>query len=299
MTTGDVARFAPPADLAAMAAPAFDLALTLSCGQVFHWRPSGTGWIGLAGATPMIAEQRGDELRVTRGTEERAREYFSLDHPLEEIYGTFPRDDPMRDALATCRGLRIIRQPLWECVATFITSAMKQVSHIAQISDDLRQRFGAPVAFGNRTLFSYPPPERIAALDESQLRECRLGFRAKNLLGAARMIATGEFDLERLRTLNDEETRRELCRLPGVGEKVANCAMLFGYSRLEAFPIDVWIERVLRETYFKRKRKITVKMLREFSASHFGAYGGYAQQYLFHHARTTRPRGAKRGRKSS
>jgi N-glycosylase/DNA lyase len=101
------------------------------------------------------------------------------------------------------------------------------------------------------------------------------------------MIASGEVDLERVATLPDDEARAELCRLPGVGEKVANCALLFGFGRMKAFPIDVWIERVLRQLYFQRKRKITVRRLREFSATYFGEYGGYAQQYLFHHARLT------------
>jgi N-glycosylase/DNA lyase len=91
--------------------------------------------------------------------------------------------------------------------------------------------------------------------------------------------------------MDDDEARVELCLLPGVGVKVANCALLFGFGRLKAFPIDVWIERVLRETYFQKKRRITAKRLKEFSAKYFGEYGGYAQQYLFHHARKTRRRG--------
>ena len=101
------------------------------------------------------------------------------------------------------------------------------------------------------------------------------------------MIAAGEVDLAAVARMDDDAARAELCRLPGVGTKVANCALLFGFERLSAFPIDVWIERVLRELYFARKRKVTPRMLREFSASHFGPYGGYAQQYLFHHARRT------------
>ena len=145
-------------------------------------------------------------------------------------------------------------------------------------------------------MYAYPTPERLALLEEGELRECRLGFRAKNLLGAARMIAGGEVNLAEVAALPDAEARAALCRLPGVGEKVANCALLFGFGRIRAFPIDVWIERVLREIYFRRKRKATSKRLRDFSASYFGPYGGYAQQYLFHHARKTwqRPRTPKR-----
>jgi N-glycosylase/DNA lyase len=104
------------------------------------------------------------------------------------------------------------------------------------------------------------------------------------------MIANGEVSLEKVALLPDAEARAELCRLPGVGEKVANCTLLFGFNRLKAFPIDVWIERVLRQLYFQRKRKVTTRRLREFSETYFGKYGGYAQQYLFHHARLTWPR---------
>lgn len=270
-------------------APETDLALTLGCGQVFHWRRDGKGWTGAVGDVPVRIEQRGGELLATPGAEATVRDYFALNHPLAEIYESFPRDDAMRAALAACRGLRIVRQPAWECLATFITSAMKQVAHIAQISHLLRERYGTEVAPG---IFSYPSPERLAALSEADLRECQLGFRAKNLLGAARMIASGEVDLTRVAALPDVEAHAELCRLPGVGAKVANCALLFGFERLTAFPIDVWIERVLRRLYFQRKRKVTARRLGEFSATYFGPYGGYAQQYLFHHARTTWPRGS-------
>jgi N-glycosylase/DNA lyase len=96
--------------------------------------------------------------------------------------------------------------------------------------------------------------------------------------------------------MDDDAAREELCRLPGVGVKVANCALLFGFGRLRSFPIDVWIERVLRETYFQKKRRITAKRLRDFAASYFGEFGGYAQQYLFHHARKTRGRRVEGGK---
>jgi len=196
----------------------------------------------------------------------------------------------MRAARDYCRGLRIIRQPRWECMATFITSSMKQVAHIRQISRALRERYGVGHVLAGRELFAFPPAARLAQTNEEELRGCGLGYRAKNLLATARLVASGEVDVDELAQLPDEELRRELCALPGVGSKVANCVMLFAYERLRAFPIDVWIERVLRERYFPRRRRVTARELCEFAASHFGAHGGYAQQYLFHHARKTTPR---------
>ena len=279
--------------LASVAAPEFDLALTLGCGQVFHWAPEGAGYLGVIEDQPVYVEQRTGQFLVTPAAEEIARRYFALDHPLTEIYASFPGDPAMSAALEFCRGMRIVRQPLWECVATFITSSMKQVAHIAQISHTLRRRFGKRLEYPGRELFAYPSPEALASLEEADLRACALGYRAALLLGAARKIAAGEVDLQAIATMDDAAAREELCRLPGVGVKVANCALLFAFERLRAFPIDVWIERVLRDTYFQNKRRITAKRLQDFSASYFGDYGGYAQQYLFHHARKTRGRGQK------
>jgi N-glycosylase/DNA lyase len=275
------------ARVAVLAAPVFDLAATLECGQVFHWVREGAQFFGTIGTQPVRVEQRGAELRVNAEAVAVAARYFALDHPLAEIYATFPADVAMAAALDFARGLRIVRQPAWECVATFITSSQKAVPHIAQISHTLRRRFGERVEIDGRELFAYPTPAALARLDEADLRACALGYRAKNLLGAARLIAAGEVDLAAIATLDDAAAHAELCRLPGVGPKVANCALLFGFERLRAFPIDVWIERVLRTLYFPRKRKVTTQRLRDFSASYFGSYGGYAQQYLFHHARKT------------
>ncbi|HEX5176124.1 MAG TPA: DNA glycosylase [Chthoniobacteraceae bacterium] len=278
------------AQLTAIDAPQFDLELTLTCGQVFHWVRHENGWLGAMGDLPVFVQQRGHTLFATPGHAARIAEYFALDHPLETICSTFPKDAGMSAAADFCRGLRIIRQPAWECLATFITSSMKRVAHIAQISHDLRRRFGAPVRCGDVSLFAYPEAERIAALDEQTLRECRLGYRAKHLLRSAQMIAHRDVDLGALAAASDEDARAELCRLPGVGEKIANCVLLFGFGRLRAFPIDVWIERVLRTLYFRGKRNVTPQRLRTFSHDYFGPFGGYAQQYLFHHARMLFPR---------
>jgi N-glycosylase/DNA lyase len=162
---------------------------------------------------------------------------------------------------------------------------MKQVAHIRQMSRALRERFGTRALICATAVYSFPTAPRIAQATEKDLRECALGYRAKNLLATARLVSNGEADLKAWRQLTDEELRARLCSLPGVGAKVANCVMLFAYERLRAFPIDVWIERVLKEKYFPRARKVTAARLREFCDRYFGEHGGYAQQYLFHHAR--------------
>ena len=283
----------------------FDLGMTLDSGQVFHWEKMDNGFVGTIGDRAVYLEQDGNVLKLAK--KERILDglkpssfarsvanYFALDHPLAEICASFPRNAAMDTARTFCCGLRIIRQPKWECLATFICSSMKQVAHIRQISLALRNRFGDQRKIDNHVVYTFPSAQRIARASEKELRKCALGYRATNLLATARLVTAGAADLEAWSALSDADLREKLCALPGVGAKVANCVMLFAYERLRAFPVDVWIERVLRQEYFSRKKKITAARLREFSETYFGEHGGYAQQYLFHHARMNKKRNARR-----
>lgn len=265
-----------------------DLEKTLNCGQVFHWEKHGRGFVGAIGDEAVYVEHRVETLKFFGASAQTIRNYFALDHSLGQICASFPNDASMIAAREFCRGLRIVRQPKWECLATFICSSMKQVAHIRQISHALRKRFGLRKEIADTNVWTFPSAEVLADATESELRNCALGYRARNLRATAGLIAGSDVHLEALSVFPDDELRARLCELPGVGAKVANCVMLFAYERLRAFPIDVWIERVLRTMYFPRGRKVTPRRLREFCDSYFGAHGGYAQQYLFHHARQTR-----------
>ena len=277
-------------------APDFNLEQTLNSGQVFHWEKAGRGFVGTIGDRALCLEQCGESLKVRfGGTPKPAREtralpgivtrYFALDHRLGTICDSFPKDPVMNAARDFCHGLRIIRQPQWECLATFICSSMKQVAHIRQISLALRERFGGQRRIDEHLAYAFPSARRLAQASEKELLECKLGYRAKNLRATARLVSSGQADLDAWSVLSDAELRKQLCALPGVGPKIANCVMLFAYERLRAFPIDVWIERVLRQHYFSRRRKMTARRLHQFCETYFGEHGGYAQQYLFHHAR--------------
>ncbi len=191
-------------------APEFDLALTLDSGQVFYWEPESVGYVGVIGDRAAYAEQQGEQLLVAGVAASDAARYFALDHPLAEICTAFPKDAAMIAARDYCRGLRIIRQPIWECLASFITSSMKQVAHIRQMSRALRERFGDERSVRGRTLHSFPSAERLAHAAESELRACALGYRAKNLLGTAQAVASGDAALESWRELEDEELRARL-----------------------------------------------------------------------------------------
>jgi N-glycosylase/DNA lyase len=273
--------------LSRIAGKGIDLAKSLHSGQVFHWTQHGKGFVGAIDQKPCYLEQAGNQLLVSSELVSQARRYLALDHRIDEIHGTFPNDPTLSAAAHYAAGIRILRQPVWECLATFLTSALKQVAHIRSISLLVRQRYGRKLEVAGTAVFSYPGPEVLARLTLDDLRACRLGFRAANLLAAARMVAGNEIDLNGLTKLSSDEIRTVLCRFPGVGDKIANCVLLFACSRLEVMPIDVWIARVLREKYFPGKSKFRPADLAEFCRQYFGPYAGYAQQYLFHHWRLT------------
>jgi N-glycosylase/DNA lyase len=273
----------------------FDLALTLNSGQAFHWTEHSGGWKGVIDGYGGWFRQRGRTLIGEGVPWAVAENYFALDHDIAAIHGAFPDHPRLRAAVEACGGMRILRQPLWECLAAFITSSMKRVSHISAMSHCLRGRYGRAIETSFGVLWDYPEPSRLRDAGELALRECGLGYRAPNLWRTAEMVANREVDLEGWRALPDEALRGRLCGLPGVGVKVANCVMLFGYGRLASVPVDVWIDRIVREHFLKGRRRVTAGRVREFCESGFGAFGGYAQQYLFHHARVLG--GAEHGRK--
>ena len=279
----------------------YDLAATLASGQAFRWREHASGWEGIIGQRWVWLTQTDENLVAeTVGLDGPhanpcwLSHYLQSETDLESVLRTFPDDEPMRAAVRACRGLRLLHQEPWECLASFILSSTKQIVQIQQIVALLCQRLGEPVAAPahREPWFSFPTSTRIARCTEAELRDCKMGFRAPNLLRAARMIEAGEVDLARLGNLSVDEARTELLRLPGVGRKIANCVLLFAYGFQQAFPVDVWVMKALRELYFPRRR-VSDKHIARFTATHFGPNAGYAQQYLFHYVRTKRPKTRK------
>jgi N-glycosylase/DNA lyase len=258
--------------------------MTLGSGQTFHWTPMDGGFTGCIGSLPLFLRQEGDQLHHRGGDPEVISRYFAFDHDLEAIRETCRHHPETLAAAEACRGLRIMRQPKWECLATFILSPMKQVAHIRQMSLALRERFGRRLP--GTPVPAFPEPGALAAATEAELRACGLGFRAKGLLGTARAITSGEFDPEAVAALPTAEARTALCTLPGIGRKVANCILLFGYERLDAVPVDVWIARILRTFRTSRSAKLSPLELERYGERLLGPYAGYLQQYLFHRART-------------
>jgi N-glycosylase/DNA lyase len=269
----------------------YDLAATLDSGQAFRWRPDGDAWIGIVGKHWLRLRARSDGIAAETAWPAHdwswLANYLQTGVELSLILATFPDDEPMRDAAIACHGLRLLRQEPWECLASFILSSTKQILQIRQIVALLCERFGEPVAAPPpyAPVFAFPSPERLARATEAELRACKMGFRAPYLLAAARVVAEGRLDLNRLNQLPQEIARGELMQLPGVGRKIADCVLLFACGFQTAFPVDVWVMKALRQLYFPRRR-VTPKRLQRFSETYFGPNAGYAQQYLFHYMRT-------------
>ncbi len=271
--------------------PDYDLSSTLNGGQAFRWRFVDGMWHGIIGEHWVRLKQVEGGILAQASAQttdwQWLRDYLQLDVDLAGILRTFPSDDPaLQEAVRCCRGLRLVRQDPWECLASFILSSTKQIVQIQQIVALICERFGKPLAAPEDTkIFSFPSAERLAACTEQELRDCKMGFRAPNLLKTARMVASGEINLFGLHHVTMEEARNELIKCPGVGRKIADCVLLFAYGFPQAFPIDVWILKALRQLYFPKRKPTTHKLIR-FSETHFGPNAGYAQQYLFHYMRT-------------
>lgn len=270
----------------------YNLDATMTSGQVFAWERCENGWAGVTAGRWVRLQPFSGGIHATTAVPQMdwswLREFLQSDVKLHEVLATFPGGDPhLQAAVESCHGLRLLRQDPWECLASFLLSSTKQIVQIRQIVRILCERHGTPVEVlpGNKPAFDFPTAERLAVLTETDLRACKMGFRAKYLLAVARRVAGGEFSLENIRSLPLPAARDEMMKLPGVGEKIAECVLLFAYDFATAFPVDVWVGRALSRFYFRGRRK-RPEQLRQFTARHFGPHAGYAQQYLFHHIRT-------------
>jgi N-glycosylase/DNA lyase len=262
-----------------------DLEITFLCGQIFRWRREGEWWCGTLGETALALRQ---------------------DDDLPRIYRRIGTDRPMRAAIAALTGLRILRQEPWECLAGFICSAWNNIPKIQSSTARLCHRWGEPLALeldGREVLLhTFPTAERLASATEAELREAALGFRAPNLVKAARVVAEGGLDLAALRRAPYADALRVLRGVPGIGRKVADCILLFSLDKPEACPVDVWVWRVMQELYGRHLGQVlpeeppgggagpserAYQAVQQLAWRRWGRRAGYAQQYLF----TARRRG--------
>lgn len=257
----------------------FDLERIFECGQCFRWNADENGvYTGVAMGRPLRISKSGDEVTLECSDEEFEslwRSYFDLDRSYAEIRGHVGIDDYMRSAAVFGAGIRILRQDRWEALCSFIISQCNNIPRIKKIVETLCREFGDRVEYLGNTYNTFPSAERIAALEPEDLAPLRCGYRAPYIIGAARAVADGSLDLEKLAADTPENALKELKKLNGVGDKVANCVVLFGLNMLDAFPIDVWMRRAIKEHYPEG-----------FDPKVFSPYAGIAQQYMFYFARS-------------
>lgn len=253
----------------------FDPDQTLDCGQSFRWEKSGDLWQGTAFGRRLCLQRQGDQLLFDCSQAEFDsiwRSYFDLDTDYASIRQELSTMDPvLAKACAYAGGIHILRQDSWEALCSFIISQNNNIPRIKGIIQRMCETLGERSPEG---LFLFPTPQRLAASSLEELAPLRAGFRAKYLLSAARLVTEGKVDLQAISSMELGKARETLMLIHGVGPKVAECALLYGFHRLEAFPMDVWMKRVMERWYPDKKPE------------DFGPYAGIAQQYLFHYIRT-------------
>jgi N-glycosylase/DNA lyase len=258
----------------------FSLDLTLGCGQVFRWEKVGEWWRGIVGSERICIREIDSQLRYCGSTPEVIRDYFQLDLDLPFILRAIDSGPVMEQTITRCRGLRIIRQPAWECLASYICATYANIPGIRKKIALLSENFGEPFLSDSGVFRAFPSAGVLAAADLSGSRSCSLGYRAPYLAETAREIAADPFWAERVRGLSYDEARRHLLQLKGVGPKVADCVLLFAFRKYEAFPVDVWIARIMQK-YFTGPDITSYDKIAKAGREYFGRYAGYAQEYLF------------------
>lgn len=252
-----------------------DMPLTLDCGQSFRWVKDENGDMhGVALGKALTVHQDGNKITFIGADEKDYKEiwekYFDLARNYKAICETFKSDEMLKKAVETFPGIRILRQDPWEALCSFIISQNNNIPRIKGIIDRLCRLAGEDLDNGD---FTFPSPEKVVALGIDGLAPLRSGFRAKYIIDAAEKMASGAVNPDYIDSLSLEEAAEELKKIKGVGDKVAACTLLYGYGKVDAFPIDVWVKRILAEDYPNGLPEC------------MDGVKGIAQQYLFHYKR--------------
>lgn len=275
----------------------FNLKETLESGQAFRWSGREV-FAGVMGRRVVQLRQEADNLVLVHPLDDEAVcaviRYFALDMDHASIERQLvEKDQALECAVEFAPGLRLLRQDPWECLISFIISARNAISLIRRTVENIARAHGDPIYHaaggdlsgpGAACSFIFPTAGRLASASVLDIVKCGAGFRSQYVKAAAEKIASGDLNLARLRDLGYRRARAELMEVRGVGEKVADCVLLFSLGFYEAFPIDVWMTRVMRYIYFEGS-KVPIPAIAEFAREKFGDLAGYAQQYLFHYAR--------------
>ena len=259
----------------------FNLDLSVSCGQSFRWRKIGEFWYAPVGEAVWKVKQEGDVLLYDGASEADLIRYFGLDVPLDDILSDVDRDDLIHSAVSSCRGLRLHRQPTFECLISYICATCANIPGIQMRIENLAKTYGHPLEMDGMTFYTFPNPKDLACESPENIRLCKVGYRDKYICGASAYAAENPDWADEIFSMDYKDAKRKLMSLPGVGPKVADCVLLFAFEKYEAVPIDVWMERIFRTRYIGSEKKLSYEKAAGYAREHFGKYAGYAQEYLF------------------
>lgn len=262
------------------------------CGQCFRWNKQEDGsYIGVVGENVLKVEKQNKEILIEsfgeEGIEKLVEQYFDLKRDYTKIKEKLAQiDENMKISIQYGNGIRLLNQDLWETILSYIISANNNIPRIKGIIERLAKKYGNKITWRGKEYYTFPTPEQLKEVSVQEYRTLGLGFRDKRVYETTQMIVSKQVDLEKMRqNVNTLEVKEQLLKLSGVGNKVADCILLFSdLKRLEVFPIDVWVRRVMNDLYIKEpeEEKVSKKQIEKLATEKFGNLAGIAQQYLYY-----------------
>ena len=261
-----------------------DIDNSINSGQVFLWEKQGSDWYGIDGQDVLKINKNG----VIKSIRNLKTDFFRKNDNMQEIIKSISKDKTVKKAVKEYEGLRLFRQDPFQCLISFIISSNSNIQKIKNSLEKIAKKFGKKVKIQNKEFFLFPEPEKMAKATIDEIKSCGVGYRAPFIKEAAKMVILKKIDFEYLKKCDYHEAKKNICLVPGIGNKVADCIMLFSLNKLESFPLDTWMIKIL-EKYYSKEFKIETKtitqkqyeLLHEKIVNYFGPYCGYAQQYLF------------------
>ena len=257
---------------------------SINSGQVFLWEKNGTDWYGINGQDILKINENG----IIKSILNSKTNFFRKNDNMQEIIKSISKDETVKKSVKQYEGLRIFKQDPFQCMISFIISSNSNIQKIKNSLEKISKKFGKKVKIQNKEFFLFPKPEKLANASIEEIKKCGVGYRAPFIKQASKMIVLKKINFKYLEKCDYQEAKKNICLIPGVGNKVADCILLFSLNKLEAFPLDTWMIKILEKYYsnqFNIKTKtITEKqyqILHEKIVNYFGPYCGYAQQFLF------------------
>ena len=270
----------------------FDLVHIFECGQCFRWNKEQDGsYTGVIKSAIINVKQEQNKIIFSGECldddfENLIKEYFDLKTDYKEYKNKLSKiDQYLKESINFGNGIRILKQDLWETIISFIISANNNIPRIKKIIEKISLNYGEKIQFNGKDYYLFPTPESLSKATVEDLRNMGLGFRDKRIFNTTKLILSKEIDIDNICKMNTtDEMREELLKLDGVGPKVADCILLFALNRIDVFPIDVWVRRVMNDLYIHNEceEKVNKKELQKLAEEKFLGLSGIAQQYLFY-----------------